>query len=364
MRSYRPRVLTPARLLTVVTTAALAASTIGGAASASPARPSSSASSVPVVRAAAPAAGHGGVGHWQVADRGAGRYEVRWTSPRRLPQNSDRPTITGGALPFGPSTIAADRRTVTATVTADVRPATRPTSTCCSRATGSTSAAPTSPPGSAAWPRRPRRRRPSPPRTPPSRGRSPPSSSDYDLPPVKLPGMPRPIEMVGHVVEPAADQVTGPRPLVLFLHGRHGVCYNPDDENDYDDDLALRGQVRGDPEPPRLRLRPATCWPRRATRPSRSASTASTPRTTASTTAAPTPRPRIVAEHLDHWTTIAAAHQVDLSQGRAGRPQPRRRGRRPRLDRDPAERAVQDRRPGAARADRLRLAHRAVRARP
>ena len=48
--------------------------------------------------------------------------------------------------------------------------------------------------------------------------------------------MAEPIEMVGHVVEPAPGENTGPRPLVLFLHGRHSVCYNPTDPDDFGDD--------------------------------------------------------------------------------------------------------------------------------
>ncbi len=43
--------------------------------------------------------------------------------------------------------------------------------------------------------------------------------------------MPKPIEMVGHVVEADPAAVTEPRPLVVFLHGRHSYCYNPTDED-------------------------------------------------------------------------------------------------------------------------------------
>ena len=51
------------------------------------------------------------------------------------------------------------------------------------------------------------------------------TSSDYQLAPVKLPGISRLSEMVGHVVAPV--DATEASPLVLFLHGRHEPCYTP-----------------------------------------------------------------------------------------------------------------------------------------
>ncbi|MFI7587946.1 alpha/beta hydrolase family protein [Spongisporangium articulatum] len=50
-------------------------------------------------------------------------------------------------------------------------------------------------------------------------------SVDYTLPSVTLPGLPHPVEMLGHVVAPKG--ALGNRPLVLILHGRHGTCYIP-----------------------------------------------------------------------------------------------------------------------------------------
>ena len=49
------------------------------------------------------------------------------------------------------------------------------------------------------------------------------TSTDYDLAPVRLPGISRLSEMVGHVVSPA--DATEASPLVLFLHGGHDACY-------------------------------------------------------------------------------------------------------------------------------------------
>ena len=98
--------------------------------------------------------------------------------------------------------------------------------------------------------------------------------------------------MVGHVVEPAAGAVTGPRPLVLFLHGRHSVCYDPDRPRRRRRRVAVPGAGARRSRATSATTTSSRCSPRRATRPSRCASTASTPRTTGSPTAAPTPAPR------------------------------------------------------------------------
>jgi hypothetical protein len=48
-------------------------------------------------------------------------------------------------------------------------------------------------------------------------------SGEYALDPVRLPGFAAPVEMRAVVVAPKG--VRGPRPLALFLHGRHATCY-------------------------------------------------------------------------------------------------------------------------------------------
>ncbi|AOR30240.1 hypothetical protein BFF78_03455 [Streptomyces fodineus] len=48
-------------------------------------------------------------------------------------------------------------------------------------------------------------------------------TGEYDLRPVKLPGLPAAVEMRAVVVAPVG--VSGRRPLVLFLHGRHYTCF-------------------------------------------------------------------------------------------------------------------------------------------
>ncbi|WP_328656138.1 hypothetical protein [Streptomyces sp. NBC_00334] len=56
-------------------------------------------------------------------------------------------------------------------------------------------------------------------------GRFGTTSGEYTLDPVRLPGLPAPVEMRGLVVAPKG--ATGKRPLALFLHGRHATCYVP-----------------------------------------------------------------------------------------------------------------------------------------
>ncbi|MFI1364735.1 hypothetical protein [Streptomyces griseochromogenes] len=48
-------------------------------------------------------------------------------------------------------------------------------------------------------------------------------TGEYDLEPVRLPGFAAPVEMRAVVVAPTGAR--GPRPLALFLHGRHYTCY-------------------------------------------------------------------------------------------------------------------------------------------
>ncbi|MEV6838416.1 hypothetical protein AB0N17_28560 [Streptomyces sp. NPDC051133] len=48
-------------------------------------------------------------------------------------------------------------------------------------------------------------------------------TGEYSLNPVRLPGLPAPVEMRAVVVAPVGAK--GKRPLALFLHGRHVTCY-------------------------------------------------------------------------------------------------------------------------------------------
>lgn len=264
---------------------------------------------------AAPPGGSAGAdrGRWAVHGVGGGRWAVSWTAPDRLPVGSDRPTIVGpGGLAVGTPTLAADGRTVRAVVTSDSAPkpadldvvlSGRPLDHVASSSARRRSARAHVDPTPAV------RELPTDPGTP---GPYAVVSSDYTRSPVKLAGMAEPIEMVGHVVEPAPDAATGPRPLVLFLHGRHEYCYQARD-----------GAANGD-------------WPCRgvmAEIPSHlgydyvQRLLASQGFTTVSVRVnginaqdyalddgGAGARAAIVARHLDYWTTIADEHQVDLSR--------------------------------------------------
>lgn len=54
------------------------------------------------------------------------------------------------------------------------------------------------------------------------------ATGEYDLTPVRLPGLAEPVETRAVVVAP--KDADGRRPLALFLHGRHFTCYTPQGE--------------------------------------------------------------------------------------------------------------------------------------
>jgi len=299
---------TRSRLAALVGAAALAVTAIAPAGTAAPA--------AQAVRTT-PAASDRGVdptdlGRWQVTREGAALYRVTWTSPRRLPVTSDRPTITGTGLAFGPTT-GVDRRTVTAVVRAvrAPRPADLDVLLSGDRLdeAGSDVAQRV---GDVSLGQKPPTT-PLPATDPALPGPFSTVSSDYTRPGVKLPGMKKPIEMVGHVVEPAPAEVTGPRPLVLFMHGRHGVCYNPDKKNDFSDKWPCKGRFEEIPSQlgyiyiqnvlasqgyttVSIRVNGINAQDYRLDDGGADA------------------RAQMVKAHLSYWTTIAAAHQADLSK--------------------------------------------------
>ncbi len=311
MRPYR-RGMTPTRSVVAATLAALVLALVPDAG------PSAAVPSVlrtevaPGAPAAADPGDPGDPGRWQVDDLGSGRYRVSWTSPVDLPLRSDRPTVVGDDLTFGPPTTGGDRRTVESVVTSTVAPDPADLDVVLS---GDRLDEPGLDPAGAA---------------PAAAGRAPATTlldapdpgavgpfttvtSDYDLPGVKLAGMRQPIEMDGHVVEPGADQATGPRPLVLFLHGRHGVCYEPGNDDAYSDTWPCAGAFREIPSHLGYdyvqRLLASQGYATVSVRVNGiNAQDFRLPDGGAGA------RATIVRRHLDHWTSLAAAHQVDLSQ--------------------------------------------------
>ncbi len=268
---------------------------------------------------APPAGAHaapGDRGTWQVRATGDRRYEVSWRSPSLLPTTDARPVVTGPAsLRIGVASVGPDRRTVTATVVASAPPRVRDLDVVLSgdrldargddrlrAATTAGAGARLDLPGTVTLPD-----------DPGATGPFDVTSSDYQLAPVKLPGMPEPIEMVGHVVEPAADAVTGPRPLVLFLHGRHSVCYDPADPDAGGDTWPCQAPQQEIPSQlgydyiqqvlasqgyatVSIRVNGINAQDYRLLDGGADA------------------RAAIVERHLDHWADIAAAHQVDMSR--------------------------------------------------
>ena len=269
-------------------------------------------------RATAASAAPAGPGSWHVEALGGDQYAVSWTSPTPFPLTSDRPTIVGlgDRAVTSPPTIGTDGRTVRVLTTSHQRPDPADLDVVLSGqrldepgrelrvgTSGAGAAKALDLPGTTTLAEDPG--------TP---GPYDVVSSDYTLDPVPVARMKEPIEMVGHVVEPAPDAATGPRPLVLFLHGRHGVCYDPSDPKAWGDDtwpceapyaeipsqlgydyiqqvLASQGYATVS-----VRVNGINAQDYRVADGGADA------------------RAQIVEAHLDHWVDLAAGHQVDLSK--------------------------------------------------
>lgn len=261
------------------------------------------------------------VGTWTVTLLGPDTYRIAWRSPKRLPVTSDRPQIRKGGESLGVALIERDGRTVYVDVRSTKLPDTSSMDVVLSgdrlnvggddvlaRVNGNGQAG--KPP--ALSPSRPKRTTTVLPEDPAEPGPFGIRTSDYELDPVKLPGMKQPIEMVGHVVEPTAEAATGPRPVVLFLHGRHSYCYNPDNNDDgwewpcqaplkeipshlgYDyiqQALASQGYFTVSV---RVNGINAQDWKL--------------------DDGGADARAQIVERHLDHWAAQAAGHELDMSQ--------------------------------------------------
>ena len=251
------------------------------------------------------------VGRWQVRAAGPGSWVVTWRSPTRLPVTSDRPTVVQDGTPIGVPVVRGDGRTVVTSVTSPTRPAPADLDVVLSgdrldEPGSDTAAQPTVPTST-------RRLAPELAEDPAEPGTYDVVSSDYELEPVPLPGMPEPIEMVGHVVEPAAGADTGPRPLVLFLHGRHSFCYDPTQSGA--DEWRWPCQAPAIDIPSHLGydyVQQVLASQGYATVSVRvngiNAQDYRLPDGGADARAA------IVQEHLDHWVDLAAEKQVDLDQ--------------------------------------------------
>ncbi|GAB2477827.1 alpha/beta hydrolase [Jatrophihabitans fulvus] len=251
------------------------------------------------------------VGSWRVQRLTAGRWQVSWTAPRRLPVRSDRPEIvTRSGAAIGVPVTAG--RTVRTVVAARTRPDARALQVVLSgrRLDRTTTSRPAMTP--AAVPRAAAAPVPDIGLDPGVPGPYATTSSDYVRPSVKVAGMAAPIEMVGHVVEPVAGAATGPRPLVLFLHGRHEYCYQArKGEPDYD--WPCRGVMREVPSQLGYVYAQQLLASQGYTTVSIRTNGINAQDGDLADGGA-SARATIVQRHLDYWATIATAHQVDLSR--------------------------------------------------
>lgn len=176
----------------------------------------------------------GDLGSWSVEQSGAETWQVSWRSPERLPVTSDRPTIVTdptappptqpGATPVevGVPTVADDGRTVQAVVVSSVAPDPARLDVVLSGQTLEDPAALDGGAGSARWTEPTRSVLPADPAEP---GALETLTEDYELDGIDVTGLAEKVEMVGHVVRPTV--ASADHPLVVFLHGRHGYCYQP-----------------------------------------------------------------------------------------------------------------------------------------
>ncbi|QZY30494.1 hypothetical protein [Nocardioides coralli] len=294
-------------LLTCVLVGSVGLSTAAAVSAAPPAPPASPEGDAGGARARA---AETGPGSWQVVRTAPDTYRVSWRAPERLPVTSDRATIVADGVPVGVPLLRGDGRTVETTVVADTRPDPADLDVLLSGDRldhPGLDLADVQPARGAAPDLAPL------PEDPATAGPHAVVSSDYELDPVKLRRMKQPIEMVGHVVEPAAGAVTGPRPLVVFLHGRHSYCYSPTDEYADGNTWPCRAPLQEIPShlgydyiqqvlasqgfaTVSIRVNGINAQDYRLDDGGADA------------------RSQIVQRHLDHWTSIAAGRQVDLTR--------------------------------------------------
>lgn len=249
------------------------------------------------------------VGDWQVRNVAGGAWEISWRAPERLPVGADRPVIVSDGDPVGTTALAQDGRTVTAVVTSEVAPAPADLDVMLSGDRIDVV-------GQDLQPGRIDTSGPDAgtlldfdPATP---GDLPVVSSDYTGDPVPIDGFENPVEFVGHVVEPALDEGSGNRPLVLFLHGRHEYCYTTETDGEVSDwpcsgtSLEVPSQLGYDYAQRVLASQGYTTVSIRVNGINAQDWNADDGGADA--------RATLVRAHLDYWTGRAAEHRVDLSR--------------------------------------------------
>jgi dienelactone hydrolase len=249
------------------------------------------------------------LGDWRVRNVAGGAWEVSWRSPKRLPVGADRPVIVNDGSPVGTTALAGDGRTVTAVVTSAAAPEPADLDVMLSGDRIDVAGQDLEPgsidttgPGAGTL-------LDFDPATP---GDLAVVSSDYTGDAVPIEGFENPVEFVGHVVEPALDEGSGDRPLVLFLHGRHEYCYSTDPEGEVSDwpcsgdSLEVPSQLGYDYAQRVLASQGYTTVSIRVNGINAQDWTLDDGGADA--------RATLVRAHLDYWVGQAAEHRVDLSR--------------------------------------------------
>ncbi|MEU7902808.1 hypothetical protein [Actinoplanes sp. NPDC049118] len=147
---------------------------------------------------------------------------LAWRAPARVPMGDAAVEFLAGDRPLGRPTAAADGRTFRLRIDAggrldDLRV----------RAGGRRLDVITEPAGDRFAAAAPPAPLPPNPADPGVKGPHATVTGEYSLSGVRLPGLPRKVEMQAVVVAPKGT--SGRRPLALFLHGRHSTCYRGSD---------------------------------------------------------------------------------------------------------------------------------------
>ncbi len=163
---------------------------------------------------------------WSLNRDASGQLGLTWASPRPLRPGGARLEISLDDESLGYGVVARDQRSVSVPISAARAAATQTWSGLAVRAAGRRLdvATDVSPLDAAPTRNDPRLGRGAPiDHDPGVRGSFTTTTHTYVLPRVHLAGLPAKVEVRGVVVAPSG--ISTPRPLVLFLHGRHSTCF-------------------------------------------------------------------------------------------------------------------------------------------
>lgn len=248
------------------------------------------------------------VGSWKVQNLSGDLWKVTWRSPKKLPTSSDRPVIVRDATPIGTS-VVADGQVVSTVVRSAKAPNPSALDVVLSGDRISRQGQDTATVRASTVSFTPGRLLPF---DPAEAGPYQTVSSDYSGGAVPIPGFENPVEFVGHVVEPEPSADTGPRGIVLFLHGRHSVCYVSGSE---DSDSTWPCQAPAKEIPSHLGYE--YLQQRLASQGYFTVSirvNGINAQDDVLTDGGADARARLIRAHLDYWAERASAHQLDLGK--------------------------------------------------